>query len=138
MDEMQYEHFDWPEGMEGIPVASATQKIGYMNAPLGGAILNPGNTIERDVSGSRAGWIPVWHEDKCIHCAMCETACPDFCFTFEQGIDNKGKEGMVNRGIDYQYCKGCLKCVTVCPADALTKEKEADFDVDKIRRAKTF
>jgi pyruvate ferredoxin oxidoreductase gamma subunit len=138
MNEMQYEHFDWPEGMEGIPVASATQKIGYMNAPLGGAILNPGNTIDRDVSGSRAGWIPVWHEDECTHCGMCEVACPDFCFSFEKGVDKKGKEGMINLGIDYQFCKGCLKCVDVCPTDALTREKEADFDVNKIRRAKTF
>ncbi len=138
MDEMHYEHFDWPEGMEGIPIAHATQKIGYMNAPLGGAILNPGNTIDRDVSGSRAGWIPVWHEDECTDCGMCEVACPDFCFTFEEGIDKKGKKGMINLGIDYQFCKGCLKCVDICPTDALTSEKEADFDVEKIGRAKTF
>lgn len=138
MGEMQYEHFDWPEGMEGIPVAGSTQKIGYLNAPLGGAILNPGNTIDRDVSGSRSGYIPVWHEEECIHCAMCEVTCPDFCFSFKEGVDKKGKTGMLNFGIDYQFCKGCLKCIEVCPTDALTSEKEADFDVEKIRRVKTF
>jgi formate hydrogenlyase subunit 6/NADH:ubiquinone oxidoreductase subunit I len=41
-------------------------------------------------------------------------------------------------GIDYQYCKGCLKCVEICPGKknretgekdfALTAEREADFD----------
>jgi pyruvate ferredoxin oxidoreductase gamma subunit len=27
-------------------------------------------------------------------------------------------------GIDYQYCKGCLKCVQACPVDALTTMRE--------------
>ena len=138
MNELNYEHFPWPEGMDGIPAASSAQKIGYMNAPMGGAITNPGNTITKDLSGSRAGWIPLWHPDKCINCGMCEVACPDFCFTFEEDVDEKGKKMMFNRGIDYQYCKGCLKCVAVCPKEALTGEKEADFDVAAITYKKTF
>ena len=27
---------------------------------------------------------------------------------------------MFLKGIDYQYCKGCLKCVNACPTDALS------------------
>ena len=28
---------------------------------------------------------------------------------------------MFLQGIDYQYCKGCLKCVQACPTDALSE-----------------
>jgi pyruvate ferredoxin oxidoreductase gamma subunit len=31
---------------------------------------------------------------------------------------------MFLKGIDYQYCKGCLKCVTACPVEALSGERE--------------
>ncbi|MNI98276.1 2-ketoisovalerate ferredoxin oxidoreductase subunit delta [compost metagenome] len=31
---------------------------------------------------------------------------------------------MFLQGIDYQYCKGCLKCVHACPTEALTSERE--------------
>jgi pyruvate ferredoxin oxidoreductase gamma subunit len=138
MNEMNYKHFPWPKKMGNIPIASATQKIGYMNAPMGGVITNPGNTILRDLSGSRAGWIPVWHKEKCINCGMCEVACPDFCFTFEEDTDDKGIKNMFNRGIDYRYCKGCLKCVAVCPKEALTAEKEAEFDLKAITHTRKF
>ena len=33
---------------------------------------------------------------------------------------------MVLKGIDYQYCKGCLKCVEACPFDALKTIAEED------------
>jgi len=137
MNEMQYQHFPWPENLEKIPIATSKQVIGYANAPIGGAILNPGNTIDRDVSGSRTGKIPVWHADKCIQCAMCELSCPDYCFSFELETRD-GKELMFNKGIDYQYCKGCLKCVAVCPKAALTAEVESDYDVKKIAHKKKF
>jgi len=137
MSEMKYEHFQWPDNLEKIPIAVSKQDIGYENAPIGGVIVNPGNTIGRDVSGSRTGKIPVWNVEKCIHCGMCELACPDFCFTFE--LDTKdGKELMFNRGIDYQYCKGCLKCVSVCPKEALTVGVEAEHDLAKITHKKKF
>jgi ferredoxin len=31
---------------------------------------------------------------------------------------------MVMKGPNYQYCKGCLKCVEICPVEALTMECE--------------
>ncbi|MFH1514607.1 MAG: 2-oxoacid:acceptor oxidoreductase family protein [bacterium] len=138
MKEMQYEHFPWPDDMDGIPVENAPQKIGYMNAPMGGAILNTGNSVSRDVSGSRSGMIPVHNLDNCTHCSFCEIACPDFCFIFESDTDDKGNDVMFNRGIDYKFCKGCLKCVAVCPSNALTSEKEAEQDLAVIGKQKTF
>ena len=29
-------------------------------------------------------------------------------------------------GIDYHYCKGCLKCVDACPTGSLTELREQD------------
>jgi pyruvate ferredoxin oxidoreductase gamma subunit len=33
---------------------------------------------------------------------------------------------MFLQGIDYQYCKGCLKCVVACPTDALAELREVE------------
>lgn len=100
--------------------------LGYENAPLGGAVANPGNTMLKDLTPSRMGYIPHFHPDKCINDGRCEMTCPDYCFIFEMGTDKKGRERMINQGIDYQYCKGCLRCVEACPTDALTAEIEAE------------
>ena len=32
----------------------------------------------------------------------------------------------MNRGLDYHYCKGCLRCVAVCPVNALVAGVEAE------------
>lgn len=94
--------------------------LGYENAPWGGAITNPGNTMLKDLTPSRTGRIPHFNPDECINDAHCEYTCPDYCFVFAPGVDRKGREGMVNLGLDYQYCKGCLRCVEACPTEALT------------------
>ena len=85
--------------------------LGYETQPIGGMITNPGNSILKDLSISRAGMMPHFHEEKCIHCAACDNVCPDFCFVWEEQPDKKGRPQMFLQGIDYQYCKGCLKCV---------------------------
>ncbi|HSQ15228.1 MAG TPA: 4Fe-4S binding protein, partial [Candidatus Binatia bacterium] len=59
--------------------------------------------------------------------------CPDYCFVWEKGKDPKtGKDGMVLHGIDYQYCKGCLRCTDICKFGALVPGKEAEQDMDKL------
>jgi len=40
--------------------------------------------------------------------------------------------GMVLLGIDYQYCKGCLRCTHICKFGALVPAKEAEQDMDAI------
>ncbi|MCL6459789.1 MAG: 4Fe-4S binding protein, partial [Gorillibacterium sp.] len=40
--------------------------------------------------------------------------------------------------IDYQYCKGCLKCIEVCPTDALTSLREEAGYADQNRIAQIF
>jgi pyruvate ferredoxin oxidoreductase gamma subunit len=46
-------------------------------------------------------------------------------FQFKEGT-YRGKEMMINCGLDYYHCKGCLRCVAVCPTHALVKGLEAE------------
>lgn len=119
--------FALPEGSSmPEPTRWDVPSLGYETQPLGGMITNPGNSILKDLSISRQGMMPHFHEDKCIHCAACDTACPDFCFVWEEQPDKKGRPQMFLQGIDYQYCKGCLKCVVACPTEALSSERETE------------
>lgn len=102
-------------------------KLGYKNMTIGGLNLNFGNSVTNDLSPSRQGYIPIFLQDKCINCGLCDTTCPDMVFQFEKGEYNN-KEMMVNTGLDYFHCKGCLRCVEVCPTGALVKGLEKDYD----------
>ena len=46
-------------------------------------------------------------------------------FQFKPG-EYKGKAAMVNAGLDYHHCKGCLRCVEVCPTNALVAGLERE------------
>lgn len=120
---------DYPE----VPFLRVQPELGYENEPMGGVITNPGNTILKNHAASRVGYIPFWHEDLCIHCGDCDLTCPDHCMVFEFAEDEKGKRNSFMRGVDYDYCKGCLRCVRICPVNALTAEVETDHDVSEIR-----
>lgn len=100
-------------------------KWGYDNAPIGG--INPkfGSTVVADLSPSRQGYIPLFIKERCINCGLCYSACPDMVFQFKKG-EYKGREMMVNKGLDYYHCKGCLRCVDVCPVNALVRGIEAE------------
>lgn len=98
--------------------------FGYATQAIGGIITNPGNSILKDLSGSRQGFLPELNHEKCIHCAACDTVCPDYCFVWEEKEDKRGRLQMMLAGIDYQYCKGCQKCVIACPTEALTTLRE--------------
>ena len=66
---------------------------------------------------------PVLHREKCIHCGLCDLVCPDFCLVWGPG-DLNGKFERELKGVDYRYCKGCLRCVESCPSGALVKTAE--------------
>lgn len=112
------------EAYETVPYARYVPDLGYRNAPIGGAIVNPGNTIHKDLSASRQGIYPLYHRDRCIDCGLCTMTCPDFVFAWEWGVNKRGQPVRVLKGPNYQYCKGCLKCVVICPVEALTVECE--------------
>ncbi len=103
---------------------------GYDNAPIGGINPNFGSMVSNDLTASREGYIPVFNLEKCIHCGLCDSTCPDFVYQFVKG-EYKNKETMVNLGPDYHHCKGCLRCVEVCPTDAITDGLEREIDTSK-------
>jgi pyruvate ferredoxin oxidoreductase gamma subunit len=75
---------------------------------------------------------PVVHSGH-RRCGECDITCPDYCFVWEKGKDPKtGKDGMVLLGIDYQFCKGCLRCTHICKFGALVPVKEAEQDMETI------
>lgn len=108
-----------------IPYQEIENQWGYQNAPIGG--INPqfGGTVSNDLSASREGYIPLFIQEKCIQCAQCFITCPDMVFRFEPGV-YKGREMMVNKGLDYHHCKGCLRCVEICPTQALVSGIERE------------
>ena len=99
---------------------------GYNNAPIGGINPRIGSTVSNDLSSSREGYIPLFIQEKCINCGLCDSTCPDFVFQFMPGI-YKDRKCMVNMGPDYTHCKGCLRCVEVCPTNALVMALEKDY-----------
>ena len=68
--------------------APAPQRVspafGYLDAPMGGAVVDPGNTILKDLTVSRQGFIPVFDAEACVHCGLCDLVCPDFCLVWEE------------------------------------------------------
>ena len=106
-----------------LPIARPQPVWGFETQPIGGVIPNAGNTIWNDLSTSRTGWMPVLDADKCIHCGSCDLVCPDYCLAWGAGGPN-GRFARQLRGIDYRYCKGCLRCVESCPTSALTRTAE--------------
>ena len=117
--------------MEGVVTEDSRKyrqgKTGYKNMTIGGINTNFGNSVTNDLSPSRQGYIPIFLPEKCINCGLCDLTCPDMVFRFEKG-EYKGKEAMLNKGLDYFHCKGCLRCVNICPTNALVKGLEADYD----------
>ncbi|SFU77054.1 2-oxoacid:acceptor oxidoreductase family protein [Alicyclobacillus macrosporangiidus] len=107
--------------------------LGYATQYIGGAILSPGNSVVKDLSVSRQGFIPALDLDSCIHCAACDQVCPDACFVWETRDNGKGRMFQYLVGIDYQYCKGCQKCVVACPTHALSTIPETEEYVQRHR-----
>ncbi|MCL6602939.1 MAG: 2-oxoacid:acceptor oxidoreductase family protein [Paenibacillus sp.] len=126
-NEVKFMHFPLPEGVS-MPafVRTDISALGYETQPIGGTIINPGSSFLKNLSISRSGHLPHFKAEDCIHCAQCDTACPDLCFVWEEQPDKKGRPQMFLQGIDYQYCKGCLKCVEACPTTALSSEREEE------------
>lgn len=124
-EKAKQEFFPAEDQYSFIPFAEKKILWGYENAPLGGENPHFGSTVTNDLSPSREGYIPLFLYEKCIHCGLCDTTCPDMVFQFISG-EFKGKPSPVNRGLDYRHCKGCLRCVDVCPTGALVAGKEAD------------
>ncbi len=112
-----------------LPIKRAQPIFGYETAPIGGVLTTPGNTVSNDVSALRWGWVPVFDPKKCVHCGVCDIVCPDFCLVWKPGENGE----MHLQGIDYRYCKGCLRCVESCSTGTLRRKKETPGLVDQLQ-----
>jgi pyruvate ferredoxin oxidoreductase delta subunit len=78
---------------------------GWKELLIGGLIVKAGNAEEYK-TGSWRTFKPVWDEEKCIHCLQCWIMCPDSSI-----LTKDGKFA----GFDYDHCKGCGICASICP-----------------------
>ncbi|QED47320.1 2-oxoacid:acceptor oxidoreductase family protein [Cytobacillus dafuensis] len=124
-NEVQFKTYETPEDAIGKEFSRPLPLLGYETQEIGGVITAQANSILKDLSGSRQGFLPKFEQEQCINCAACDTVCPDYCFVWEEGEDKRGRKQMFLKGIDYQYCKGCLKCVEACPTAALSELRES-------------
>jgi pyruvate ferredoxin oxidoreductase gamma subunit len=115
-----------------LPVVRPEPAWGYETQPIGGIIPEPGNTVWNDLSASRTGALPVFNRERCIHCGLCDLVCPDVCLVWDDG-EQGGRFERELMGVDYRYCKGCMRCVESCPASAMTKKTETPGLADRLR-----
>lgn len=118
-----------------LPVVRSEPVWGYLTQPPGGVIREAGNTAWNDLSISRTGWMPVLDRAACTHCGICDLVCPDLCLVWAAG-DPDGRFAQTLCGIDYRYCKGCMRCVESCPSGALTRAAETPGLASRLRVAK--
>jgi pyruvate ferredoxin oxidoreductase gamma subunit len=116
-----------------VPTLQSNPVWGYNSAPIGGVLPTPGNTAHNDLHTSRTGWMPVLERDKCIDCGMCDMVCPDLCLVWSTHAGEDGNPLVQLDGIDYQYCKGCMRCVETCSTRAMTREAETPGLADSLR-----
>jgi pyruvate ferredoxin oxidoreductase gamma subunit len=121
------------KGAGDLPVMRPSPVLGYETAPIGGVIPYAGNTISNDLSTSRTGWMPLFTDGECIHCGLCATVCPDFCLVWTHEQENGEVPKVRLKGIDYQYCKGCMRCIETCPTEAMTRVTETPGLADQLR-----
>ncbi len=97
------------DGEKFVRSASAGRgPIGWRNMLNGGAIdALTHSTINRDNRIAGRGHVPRFDSAACNSCGICLTVCSD-----PGGLT--WKDGKMV-GIDEQFCKGCMRCVEVCP-----------------------
>jgi pyruvate ferredoxin oxidoreductase gamma subunit len=97
-----------PNGYPLVPASVTRGPIGWSNMLNGGAIdALTHSTIGRDNRLAGRGNVPNFHPESCTSCGICLTVCSD-----PGGLI--WKDGKM-QGVDEQFCKGCMRCVEVCP-----------------------
>ncbi len=89
------------------------EKKGWKELPEGDVLAGATSLAFR--TGNWRTARPVHIPEKCIHCHICWTCCPD-----SSVIMRNGKFGE----FDYDHCKGCGICAHECPTDAIEMKPE--------------
>ncbi len=93
----------------------ADKKKGWRELPIGGMILDAGNSVEYDTGAWRT-YCPVLDTEKCNRvCLQCWICCPDSSIIVKDGKFE---------GFDLMHCKGCGICAHECPAKAINMVEE--------------
>jgi pyruvate ferredoxin oxidoreductase gamma subunit len=102
--------FDDDGAYTWAPPAATARPIGWRNMLNGGAIdALTHSTAGRDNRIASRGRVPAFNEKACNACGLCLTVCSD-----PGGL--LWREGRMV-GIDPAFCKGCMRCVEVCPTN---------------------
>ena len=88
---------------------------GWKEIPIGGLILDAGNSEEYE-TGSWRSSRPIIDMDRCSHCMICWVFCPDSAVLVEDGKVI---------GIDLAHCKGCGICAQECSRRAISMVEES-------------
>ncbi len=88
--------------------------------PLGGAVLEPGNSEQR-FTGDWRTFKPVIIQDKCTRCLRCWIVCPEpAIYIIDSPYTTKsGRQFKFSVEVNYNYCKGCGMCVEECEPKAI-------------------
>lgn len=70
---------------------------------------------------------PVHNSEICINCFNCWVACPDAAILVRNDKLS---------GVDYQHCKGCGVCVSVCPTNPKSLLMFNDYEKNENALAK--
>jgi pyruvate ferredoxin oxidoreductase delta subunit len=87
-------------------------KATWKETTIGGVVLEPGSSAKYK-TGTWRTLRPVHDMENCTHCMMCWIFCPD------SAIIVKDARWVA---YDYDHCKGCGICASVCPAKTKAHE----------------
>lgn len=91
---------------------------GWKDIPIGGMILEAGNSVEYNTGDWRA-FRPVFGKAECTDCMLCWLNCPDSSILVDT-------ENETMTGFDLDHCKGCGICAKVCPVNSTVMRKAGE------------
>ena len=84
-----------------------------------GNVTKPGGSPVHHSGSWRTSQKPLFLQQNCIACDMCDLHCPEGC------ISGEAENSYIN---DERYCKGCGICAWICPKDDIEMIPEVAED----------
>jgi len=73
------------------------------------------------------------YDDKCIGCGTCMSVCSQLYFKEDDPEKSRVRIFDADQGFHIRVCNQCRNCVEVCPAEALTVNKQGVVMLSKSR-----